>query len=297
MFTALTKGIEGTPAFNRHTIRTGSASKQRVIHKPNQAMRVVHERLLDVINPALWQLPELPVIKGSIEGESIRTNVESHAGNRYIYATDLHDAFGSVDHHYLAGILAEAVCGKDLAYWLEADAHDFIRGYCSETDRGLVLGGPAIPALFNLYTAVILDRRLIEICAKAGIVYTRYVDDLTFSSAKPIGHKRRRQLREAIEAAGFVVVHHKSHYVDLAAQRSIVITGLRLELGGRITPTRASMEQARAMMLGALNGEVSIGKAAGHMSIFFTALRDTKRPLNQREKRQLRLFRKLLRTQ
>jgi len=292
MYERFTARIEGRPAFSKRQITTGSGTtkKKRIIHEPNDAMREVHRRLQAVIGPVLECLPERSVITGCVPGVSVRDNAATHAKRRFVYTTDLRNAFGNVDHNRLGNILAELVDDKDNRLWPEVEAAAFIRRYCADGKRGLVLGGPAVPALFNIYLAKVLDAKLIPYCEAAGITYTRYVDDLTFSSDEPIGKMKRLRIRTFVTEAGFEVNHRKSDCIDLYLHSSVVITGVRLELGGRMTPTRASMEQARDKLHQAKQGEISLPRGAGHMSMFFTINKRPGRPPNARERRLLKQY-------
>lgn len=295
MYERFTRAIEGRPAFRARRIRTGG--KQRIIHEPNDAMREVHRRLSAVIDPLLETLPERSVITGCVPGGSVRANAAPHQGHRYVYTTDLRDAFGNVDHDRLGAIMADLIQDDSTKLWPEVEAAGFVRRYCAAGPLGLVLGGPAVPTLFNIYLAKVLDAALIEICAAAGITYTRYVDDLTFSSNEVIGTKKRARIRAAITAAGFEVNHRKSECVDLVRHRSVVITGVRLELGGRMTPTRASMEAAREALYLASIGEISLPRGTGHMSMFWTINKNPGRPPNARERKLLQQYRATIRVQ
>ena len=51
--------------------------------------------------------------------------------------------------------------------------------------RHLPQGGATSPAIANALLAELVDRPLIELAAKHGVVYTRYIDDLAFSGEDP----------------------------------------------------------------------------------------------------------------
>ena len=57
--------------------------------------------------------------------------------------------------------------------------------FVATSPRGLPQGACTSPALAN-QVARRLDRRLAGLARKLNLVYTRYADDLTFSSAEPI---------------------------------------------------------------------------------------------------------------
>jgi hypothetical protein len=94
--------------------------------------------------------------------------------------------------------------------------------------KGIAVGGPLSPYLMNLYCEVYLDAQVRRWCEKYAIVYTRYVDDLVFSSNVPIGEDRRRKIRCFVNDAGFEVNHRKSKVLALS-QGTVFITKVGLE--------------------------------------------------------------------
>lgn len=68
-----------------------------------------------------------------------------------------------------------------------------------------------------------LDKRLGRYCEKRGIIYSRYADDLTFSSKEFIDPRYLKAICWIISQEGWKISKEKTH---LTSQRYVTITGL-----------------------------------------------------------------------
>lgn len=233
LFDNIFNGIEflGEPAFvigrRRDVNPLSRLVEMRILEIPNESMRRIHGRLLSYLR----SLPlEYRFATGCRPGDSPRKNVERHRGNRFFYLVDLKKAYRQVKVERLAEILCQTdseLNGQD------GRVTSFLENYCRSRFGGLVMGASASQDLFNLYCLVLLDNPLEELVKRYGLTYTRYLDDLTFSSGEPIGRVKRKQIRGIIQEAGFPISHRKARVYDLR-KGTIVINGVGLEYGGRI---------------------------------------------------------------
>jgi RNA-directed DNA polymerase len=284
-------GIPGEPAFRSFWIKdvnpVSGVTKWRKIYAPNEPMRQVHGRLRGYLRGLKIPLPHATAV---LPGSSSLHNVRRHAHNRYFYLLDLKDAYPSLRWHKLA----ESLCRLDprlrrqevaLGVWLKR--------YCLTPEGGLATGGPASPDLFNLAASVMLDQPLAKLCRQWGIEYSRYLDDLTFSSLDPIGQKKRRQLRAVILEAGFRISDQKAGYFDLV-KGPIHINGIGLELGGRMFVPRHYLRRVEGMLHLALKGEaVAESRVHGMMGAFWSAT-PRQQPLNSSESRVVEAYQTFL---
>lgn len=235
--------------------------KRRVIYMPNPAMKSLHKRFLVKLRPLLY----LPFATGAVPRGSARANVVIHRNSRYFYITDLRDAFLSVDDGRLLKVLTEIDPEES-----RKDLGEFIRRFCIAPGGGLYVGSPSSPDLFNVYAGHLIDVQLGELCARYGIIYTRYLDDLVFSSGQAIGKRKRRAIREIIYSAGFEVNQRKSRVCDLR-QAPIKINGIGLEYGGRIFVPRQYTRRTMGLILRAraTRDRKLLQKIQGRMGLFF----------------------------
>ncbi len=237
----LTRDSDEPPAFvsRRITLKhaTRRTSKTRRVSAPNRAMRTIHQRMVD----RLWMskasprmIEALKFATGGLPGNNPLGNVLPHrnAKSRYFYLLDLRHAYQSVQPDRLAGVLRDLGLGgvqrnlgtgvdDPLDLWGEAALECY---FFDQKEGGLWFGGPASPMLFNLYAGWLIDRQ-VGAFGGDGWVYTRYFDDLTFSSPRPIMDGLRREIKRVITDAGFEASHPKSSVIDLQ-KRPVVVTGV-----------------------------------------------------------------------
>ncbi|RJO59480.1 hypothetical protein C4546_01880 [Candidatus Parcubacteria bacterium] len=236
------------PAFEKRVFRDinplSGSRKLRILGMPNAAMRQIHQRLIKYLRIQKIKLPHATCYK---LGDGPRKNVEPHRKNRFFYLVDIHNAYGSVQLEKLVQVLllfdAEYLMNKQRT-------SETLEKYCffpNKKPAGLVVGAPASPILFNLYAGALLDQRLSAFCRQWHIVYTRYLDDLTFSSRRPIGREKRKLIRKIIAEAGLSLSHHKAKVSDLK-KTPIVVTGIGIAHGGRLFLPRHFLRRLRGLI-------------------------------------------------
>ncbi|MDR0212511.1 MAG: retron Ec67 family RNA-directed DNA polymerase/endonuclease [Comamonas sp.] len=111
------------------------------------------------------------------KGKSITTNARKHRNKRWVFNTDLEDFFGSINFGRVRGCLI-----KDRSFlFKESIATLIAQIVCFENK--LPQGAPTSPIISNI-VARSLDIKLVGLAAKNGCTYTRYADDITFSTNK-----------------------------------------------------------------------------------------------------------------
>lgn len=182
---------------------------------------------------ASYSLTALPSSTAFVKKSNPLKNAEKHVNGKFFYITDLCHAYQSVDLERLAAVLVYikkhevykpdfdiSICalgsGHDKMKELHGDPlHypmlSFLRIYCGGIQGvGLAVGAPLSPYLFNLYCEVFLDLHMRKLCEQERICYTRYADDLVFSSDRIIAYPTREKIRSLIFRAKFDVNHRKS---------------------------------------------------------------------------------------
>lgn len=85
-----------------------------------------------------------------------------------------------------------------------------------------------------------MDRRIAEKSRRAEIVYTRYADDLSFSSLHPISAEFREQIAQTVVESGFRIQPKKTRFMGPAIRREV--TGLTVnQQVGIPRPTRRTL--------------------------------------------------------
>ena len=245
--------------------------KNRTLFAPNRPMKRVHAAIIAYLRSAV---PFSPWATGSVPGESTLRNAKRHAANRHFLLYDVKDAYESVDLERLLLCLAnyDASLATPDGYLA---MQRILELFCMAPEGGLMTGAPASPDLFNLYAMELLDRPLGAYCSKHGITYSRYLDDLTFSSLSPIGprhgRKKRQGIRKIIEASGMEIHQKKSRGHDLE-KTPIEINGIGIGRGGRLFVPRGFMRRARTVLYRGLNYDTaSYDLVSGLMGVVLQA--------------------------
>ncbi|PVE58709.1 reverse transcriptase family protein, partial [Microbacterium testaceum] len=176
-------------------------------------------------------------------GRCIRDCAEQHIGARWLLKMDLHNFFGTIEEARVYGALRgmgypallafemARICTKPL--WLDADKRWLegrgVDAYGSPLRGVLPQGAPTSGALANA-VAFSMDAMLRRLADSNGLSYTRYSDDLTFSSSGPFERasivKLVTEVERAISLAGFVVHRKKTRVVPPGARK--IVLGLML---------------------------------------------------------------------
>ncbi|MDO9220795.1 MAG: retron Ec67 family RNA-directed DNA polymerase/endonuclease [Thiobacillus sp.] len=161
---------------------------KREILAPESELKLLQHRLSDFLQKCLI---EINAAHGHVEDENhqgvahgfkkhhtIMTNGRAHVTRRYVFNVDLHDFFGSINFGRVRGFLM-----KNKNFQLHPDVATVIAQIACHENK-LPQGSPCSPVFSNLIGHS-LDIPLVRLATSAGATYTRYADDLTFSTNKP----------------------------------------------------------------------------------------------------------------
>ncbi|WP_093643641.1 retron Ec67 family RNA-directed DNA polymerase/endonuclease [Paraburkholderia aspalathi] len=110
-------------------------------------------------------------------GKSILTNASAHRNKRYVFNVDLKDFFPTITGQRVRGFLI-----KDRNFAFDASVATTI-AHIACRDGKLPQGSPCSPVISNMIAGV-LDVHLSRLAKVHGCIYTRYADDITFSTNK-----------------------------------------------------------------------------------------------------------------
>jgi retron-type reverse transcriptase len=154
----------------------------RIITAPNDSLKVLQQKLsvllqdcLDEINMSKGRKDR--VSHGFKRQRSIITNAREHRNRRYVFNIDLKNFFPSINFGRVRGYFI-----KDNNFKLNEKVATVIAQVACYEDA-LPQGSPCSPVISNLVTHV-LDMHLVRLAASCGCTYSRYADDLTFSTNK-----------------------------------------------------------------------------------------------------------------
>lgn len=167
--------------YAKFTIKKKSGG-ERIINAPVTGLKSIL-RSLNFILQCVYEPHNAAT--GFVINKSIVDNAKVHVGNHHVYNLDLKDFFHSFDRNRVKmGFIYEPFNLKGerepLAFLLASlCTHPFeVNG---EIKNVLPQGSPTSPTITNILCKK-LDRRLTGLANRFGAKYTRYADDITFSS-------------------------------------------------------------------------------------------------------------------
>ena len=233
-------------AYDRKAART-THYKRFQIAKKTGGMRTVSAPMPRLKRAQYWLLGNVlsklephEAAHGFRVGRSILTNAEQHTNKAVVINLDLKDFFPSIGFNRVKGLFksfgyAEAQAAVFALLATEADRTmlqlDGEIWYIADGERCLPQGAPTSPAITNLLCRK-LDRRLAGAAKKYGFTYTRYADDLTFSSDVNDNDQLRRLMqivRHVIGEEGLTINEDKTRIMRKGARQEV--TGLTVNDG------------------------------------------------------------------
>lgn len=208
----------------------------RTINAPSPELRLLQRRLSDLLQNCVEEINQKRKFKDDLahgfkRGRSIISNAVKHKRRSYVFNIDLQDFFPTINRGRVRGFFI-----KDANFLLDQKVATVLAQIAC-TDGGLPQGAPCSPVISNL-VGNILDIRLCRLASANGCTYSRYADDITFSTNKPDfpqsiakrsagdAHKWEPgdQLAEAIVSAGFTINAPKTRMQYRGSRQ--VVTGL-----------------------------------------------------------------------
>ncbi|PCI19849.1 hypothetical protein COB64_03060 [Candidatus Wolfebacteria bacterium] len=216
-------------------------NKNKLHYIPNDSLRVLHAYALRKIEEYIFEMPSATGwIKG--RGSITKDHILSHTNGQgffheYWYITDIKDAFRSVNLQKMSWVLCNLFPYYDFTNW--PDMKEYLKKYFfAPGGSGLAEGYSTSPKLFNIYAEKMIDQHFRELCTQYNISYTRFGDDLIFTSDTIIGKKKKKALLSILRVAEFTPNDNKTHSFNLnKLKEGKIINGV----GIRNTSTQAEI--------------------------------------------------------
>src|ERR1700676_44677 len=208
----------------------------RKIKAPSPDLMLLQQRLSDLLQNCVEEINQGrnwkdDLAHGFKRDRSIITNAIKHHKRRYVFNIDLQDFFPTINFGRVRGFFI-----KDANFMLDTKVATILAQIACH-ENGLPQGAPCSPVISNLIGHV-LDIRLCKLASANGCTYSRYADDITFSTNKPDfpssiarrvageAHKWEvgDRLEEAVVSAGFAVNPLKTRMQYRSSRQAV--TGL-----------------------------------------------------------------------
>lgn len=163
--------LPSSKRYREFVIPKRSGGKRQLL-EPSPNLKIAQKKLSYVLQ--LVYKPKLSV-HGFVQGKSIVTNASQHVGRRYLLNVDLEDFFPSIHFGRVRGMFMAH------PYSFNGRVATTLAQICSLQDC-LPQGAPTSPIISNMICAK-MDSELQKLAREYRCYYTRYADDLTFSTS------------------------------------------------------------------------------------------------------------------
>ena len=173
---------------------------------------------------------------GEIERSNIVRNALPHTNKKHVLNIDLKDFFPSIKAHRVKNLF--------LSHLFQFDENIATALALLTTYKGeLPAGAPSSPIISN-FICYEMDKEMQNFCTRNQLTYTRYADDLTFSSAFVIGNDLLHDIISIINKNGFTINEKKLRLANKNSRQTV--TGL--VVNEKVNVNRKLIRNVRAMI-------------------------------------------------
>jgi RNA-directed DNA polymerase len=172
--------------------------KKRVIRPSLKELKVIQTNIKNRILAPI-KLPDC--VHGGVKKRSNITNAKPHQGNKFQFTTDLQDFYPNIDSQRVYNTFVYLKFSPHYSHWLTK---------LTTWKYELPQGTPTSTHIANL-VFIETDLQLMKYCKMHKITYTRYVDDLTFSSQQDFRHLLN-DILNIISSNSFTISYRKTKY-------------------------------------------------------------------------------------
>lgn len=209
----------------------------RVIAQPSRELQRYQRTFLDN-----FSLPVHSAAMAYRKGQSIKENAEAHLKQKFLLRMDLENFFNSIKPALFCSVWQSFA---DLPSLDETDVGliNQLLFWCPSQRRGgklvLSVGAPTSPMVSN-FCLYHFDQALTEFCDTERIVYTRYADDLTFSTNMPnvlekIPKQVQKLLKEKLTGKNYQLRVNRIKTVFSSKRYNRHVTGITLASTGKLS--------------------------------------------------------------
>lgn len=232
--------------FHQFRIKKKSGGYRQITSPRNKAFRLMlmclNEMFKSIYTPSDYAM-------GFTEGRSVVKNANIHKGQNYVFNLDLKDFFPSIFRVRVRARL------QAKPFNFNEDIAIIIAGLCSMkvssghkdgSDYVLPQGSPTSPIITNMICDN-LDRRLAGLAKRFGLRYSRYADDITFSSMHYVYREQgdfRKELSRIITQQGFTINEAKTRLQKRGSRQEV--TGIIVS--DKLNVTRGYVREIRNLL-------------------------------------------------
>lgn len=254
--------------YRTYTIPKRSGGLREINH-PAASLKIVQRWLVEKL------LNELRVHRsamGYVEGLGIFQNAGMHRRSNFFVRYDFRDFFPSISE----GVVSRYINAEILANRFNHDLDVVpvvVRLVCYSPKRGfqkrLSIGAPSSPHISNL-VMYRFDEELSRAAVSAGVVYTRYADDIYLSSGDRLRLEEFEPvMRRTLDKEAPFVSVNENKIQRMSRRNRVSITGLKISSQRRVSVGRELKRSIRTRIYLALEGKLDsdgVAKLRGHVA-------------------------------
>lgn len=216
---------------------------KRTIYQPSRALKTLQRWIAANV---IQDVPIHQAASAYVSGSSVKRHAEKHVRSNYLLRLDFRRFFPSIKGRDLTRHL---VNNRPHLHFVEEDADIELLVAAVTRNGKLVIGAPSSPALSNQIMFQ-FDDLLHQWCARSNVTYTRYADDLYFSTLMPnvLGGAREKvvELLNSIDCPRLRLNDDKT--VHTSRMRKRLVTGLSLSSDRKVSLGRRKKRKIRSMI-------------------------------------------------
>ncbi|OFU79063.1 RNA-dependent DNA polymerase [Staphylococcus sp. HMSC10C03] len=218
---------------------------ERIIHAPSDELKSVQKKLAKLLENHYYESirnnkNKDTFLQGFLQNRGIITNAKVHRNKKHILNIDLEDFFHTIHFGRVKGFFE-----KDKTFKVPSEVALIIaRLTCYK--GALPQGAPTSPIISNLI-GKIMDFRLIKLCKKYKLSYTRYADDLTFStndnSFLKLADRLIIEIKNEVRKSGFKVNEKKTRVQNYRLRQDVT----NITVNKKLNVSKTYFKNTRAM--------------------------------------------------
>lgn len=212
--------------YKQFTIKKKTGGLRTITAPKTKTFKMILQCLNEILK-AIYTPSEYAM--GFAEGRSVVTNADMHKYQNYVLNIDLKDFFPSISQARvwkrlqlkpfnfsvdISSVIAGLCCMKDVV--IDSNGKESVRYVLPQ-------GAPTSPIITNMICDN-LDRKLAGVAKRFGLRYSRYADDITFSSMHNVYQKDGQfwtELNRVITEQGFVINEKKTRLQKQGSRQEV----------------------------------------------------------------------------
>lgn len=208
---------------------------QRKIAAPMSVLKYLQKSFANIILNCVSEIQQqdkkfLATNHGFEKYKSIISNARVHQGKKYLLNIDIKDFFESIHFGRIKGYLS-----NDKHFKLHNKTAEIIASLATYGEGKTLPQGSPLSPILSVLIGSILDQKLMKLAKIHKLSYTRYADDITFSSNRDFSKyllkkdnngklELKNNLNRIIEDSGFRINKDKTRYTNTHNKQ--LVTGL-----------------------------------------------------------------------